>query len=31
MKENGISGSSDCAPVFKEVAEAIYILNKVRS
>ncbi len=30
MKENGISGSSDCAPVFKEVAEEIYILNKLK-
>jgi penicillin-binding protein 2 len=30
MKENGISGSSDCAPVFKEVAEGIYILEKLR-
>ncbi len=30
MKENGISGSSDCAPVFKEVAEGIYILNKLK-
>ena len=30
MKENGVSGSSDCAPVFKEVAEEIYILNKLK-
>jgi cell division protein FtsI/penicillin-binding protein 2 len=31
MKENGISGSSDCAPVFKEVAENIYIHNRMQS
>ncbi len=30
MKENGVSGSKDCAPVFKEVAEEIYILNKLK-
>lgn len=30
MKENGASGSSDCAPVFKEVAEGIYIHNKMQ-
>ena len=30
MKENGISGSNDCAPVFKEVAEEIYILERIR-
>ena len=29
MKENGISGSSDCAPVFKEVAENIFILERL--
>lgn len=31
MKENGVSGSSDCAPVFKEVAEEIYIHNRIQS
>ena len=30
MKENGISGSNDCAPVFKEVSEEIYILERIR-
>ena len=30
MKENGISGSSDCAPVFKEVAENIFVLERLR-
>lgn len=30
MKENGISGGIDCAPAFKEVAEGIYILEKLR-
>ena len=28
LKENGISGGGDCAPVFKEIAENIYIYNK---
>jgi cell division protein FtsI/penicillin-binding protein 2 len=31
MKENGISGSSDCAPVFKEVAENIFILERLQN
>ncbi len=31
MKENGVSGSSDCAPAFKEVAEGIYILDKIKN
>ncbi len=30
MKENGISGSNDCAPAFKEIGENIYILEKTR-
>ncbi len=30
MKENGISGGIDCAPAFKEIAEEIYILEKLR-
>ena len=30
MKENGISGGIDCAPVFKEVAENIFILERLR-
>ncbi|MBR2876490.1 MAG: penicillin-binding protein 2 [Clostridia bacterium] len=30
MKENGASGSSDDAPVFKEISENIYILNRMR-
>lgn len=30
MKENGISGGIDCAPTFKEVAEEIYILDRIR-
>lgn len=28
MKENGISGGTDCAPVFKEIAEGIIALNQ---
>lgn len=28
IKENGVSGGSDCAPVYKEIAESIYIYNK---
>ncbi len=28
LKENGVSGGGDCAPVFKEIAENIYIYNK---
>ncbi|MBO5064842.1 MAG: penicillin-binding protein 2 [Clostridia bacterium] len=28
LKENGVSGGGDCAPVFKEIAENIYINNK---
>lgn len=31
MKENGVSGGSDCAPVFKEIAEGIYILNRIEN
>lgn len=30
MKENGVSGGSDCAPAFKEVAENIFILERLR-
>ncbi len=28
MKEDGVSGSSDCGPVFKEISENIYIKSK---
>lgn len=28
MRENGVSGGGDCAPVFKEIAENIYINHK---
>lgn len=28
LRENGVSGGGDCAPVFKEIAENIYIYNK---
>ena len=28
LKENGVSGGGDCAPVFKEIAENIYINQK---
>ena len=31
MKENGISGGIDCAPAFKEVAEGIYIHNRIKN
>ena len=31
MKENGISGGIDCAPAFKEVAEEIYIHNRIEN
>lgn len=31
MKENGVSGGSDCAPAFKEVAENIFIFNKIKN
>ena len=31
MKENGVSGSSDDAPAFKEIAEGIYILNRMQN
>lgn len=30
MKENGISGGIDCAPAFKEVAENIFILDRIQ-
>ena len=31
IKENGVSGGSDCGPVFKEISENIYIKSKTPS